>query len=70
MRSSAEIEDDDNVVHDETSPKNQKTIPEAEFTEITNGPLPEKQNIEVKKPATFKEEAIPLIEWIPSLSKF
>ena len=42
MRSSAEIEDDDNVVHDETSPKNQKTIPEAEFTEITNGPLPEK----------------------------
>ena len=68
MRSSAEIEDEDNVVHDETSPKNQKTIPEAEFTEITNGPLPEKP--EGKKPAVFKEEAIPLIEWIPSLKEF
>lgn len=39
MRSSAEIEDEDNVVHDEESPRHQVTVPdEVEFTEITNLP--------------------------------
>lgn len=55
MRSSAEIEDEDNVVHDEMSPTNQKTIPEAEFMEITNVPQekPEKINEpEIKAPVS------------------
>jgi len=82
MRSSADIEEDDDVVHDEESPTNQKTIPEVEFTEITNVPQerPEKQ-IEIKtvvpaeitepkKSIAFREEAIPLIEWNQADKKF
>ena len=36
VRSSEEIEDEDGVVHDEQSPRPQKTVTESEFTEITN----------------------------------
>jgi uncharacterized protein (DUF427 family) len=71
MRSSAEMEDDDNVVHDEESPRNFKTIPEVEveFTEITNV-LDTKVPAESKKAKTFREEAIPLIEWNLKNKKF